>query len=227
MKYYTDNKATGLDGIGIKPLKKALNATAPSLTHIYNASIASGSIPDNFKRAKLTPVHKNNSIHDRNNYRSISILLISKPLERHVARSYLDYLTSNTLLHSKQSAYRPYHSCETALLNFTDNWLKAIWARKNLSARYYWTLVKLLIWQITAYFYQRSVCTTLIIHICGGLSLTYTMDHCLTHYQLLDYMITKLNSRVNLLKSARKYLNLSLRNLLYNALIKPMFEYCC
>ena len=68
MKYYTDNKATGLDGIGIKPLKKALNATAPSLTHIYNASIASGSIPDNFKRAKLTPVHKNNSIHDRNNF---------------------------------------------------------------------------------------------------------------------------------------------------------------
>ena len=40
-------------------------------------------------------------------------------------------------------------------------------------------------------------------------------------------MITKLNSRVNLLKRARKYLNLSLRNLLYNALIKPMFEYCC
>ena len=31
-----DNKATGLDGIGIKPLKVALNAVAPSLTHIYN-----------------------------------------------------------------------------------------------------------------------------------------------------------------------------------------------
>ena len=61
-----DNKATGLDGIGIKPLKVALNAVAPSLTHIYNASIASGSFPDNFKRAKLTPVHKNNSIRDRN-----------------------------------------------------------------------------------------------------------------------------------------------------------------
>ena len=32
----------------------------------------------------------------------------------------------------------------------------------------------------------------------------------------IDYMITKLDSRVNL-KRARKYLNLSLRNLLYNA----------
>ena len=43
----------------------------------------------------------------------------------------------------------------------------------------------------------------------------------------IDYMITKLNSRVNLLKRARKYLNLSPRNLLYNALIKPIFEYRC
>ena len=43
----------------------------------------------------------------------------------------------------------------------------------------------------------------------------------------IDYMITKLNSRVNILKRARKYQNLSLRNLLYNALIKPIFEYCC
>lgn len=60
-----DNKATGLKGIGIKLSKQALNAIAPSLTHIYSASTASGSFPDNFKRAKLTHFHKNNSIHDK------------------------------------------------------------------------------------------------------------------------------------------------------------------
>ena len=127
LKNIPDNKATGLDGIGIKPFKKALNAVTPSLTHIYNTSIASGSFPDNLKRAKLTPVHKNNSIHNKNKYRPISILpVISKPLERHVARSYLDYLTSNTLLHSKQSAYRPYVVDPSLLLSkismyYTDN----------------------------------------------------------------------------------------------------------
>ena len=66
---------------------------------------------------------------------TISILpVISKPLERHVARSYLDYLTSNTLLHSKQSAYRPYHSCETALLSLTDNWLRAMDSKELVGA---------------------------------------------------------------------------------------------
>ena len=120
-----NNKATGLDCIGIKPLKLALNAIAPSLTHIYNSSIASVTFPINFKRAKLIPVYKKDSVHDRNNYRPIS-----KPLERHVAKSYLRYLTSNNLIYRNQSAYRPHHSCETALLNLTDNWLKVMESRK-------------------------------------------------------------------------------------------------
>ena len=117
--------------IGIKLLKLALNGIAPSLTHIYNSSIVSGIFPNNFKRAKLTHVYKNDSVHDRNNYRPISILpMISKPHKRHVAKSYLGYLTSNNLIHRNQSAYRPHHSCETALLNLTDNWLKAMDSRK-------------------------------------------------------------------------------------------------
>ena len=43
----------------------------------------------------------------------------------------------------------------------------------------------------------------------------------------IDYIIIKLNSRIGLLKRAKKYLNLSERKLLYNALIKPILEYCC
>ena len=125
-----NSKATGLDGIGIKPFKMALNAIAPSLTHIYNSSIASGTFPINFKRAKLIPVYKKDSVHDRNNYRPISILpIISKRLERHEAKSYIGYLTSNNLIHRNQSAYRPHHWRETALLNLTDNWLKVMESR--------------------------------------------------------------------------------------------------
>ena len=56
-----NSKATSLDGIGIKPLELALNAIAPSLTHIYNSSIATGTFPINFERAKLNPVYKKDS----------------------------------------------------------------------------------------------------------------------------------------------------------------------
>ena len=43
----------------------------------------------------------------------------------------------------------------------------------------------------------------------------------------IDFPIDKLNSRICLLKRAKTHLNYRLRNLLYNALIRPLFEYCC
>ena len=55
LKSIPNNKATGLVGIGIKPLELALNAIAPSLTHIYNSSIASGTFPINFKTSQTEP----------------------------------------------------------------------------------------------------------------------------------------------------------------------------
>ena len=43
----------------------------------------------------------------------------------------------------------------------------------------------------------------------------------------IDFLIDKLNSRICLLKRDKTYLNYRQRNLLYNALIRPLFEYCC
>ena len=43
----------------------------------------------------------------------------------------------------------------------------------------------------------------------------------------IDYLIKKLNSRICLLKRAKIYLTFACRKMLYNALIKPILEYCC
>ena len=43
----------------------------------------------------------------------------------------------------------------------------------------------------------------------------------------IDYVISKLNSRIRLLKRAKDYLTVHCRKLLYNAIIKPILEYCC
>ena len=119
------NKATGLDGISIRLLKSALPAISPSLENINNASISSGIFPDAFKKAKVTPVHKKESTHQRGNFHPISVLpILSKPLERHVSLAFHEHLKTNKLLYINQSAYRANHSCETALLNITDKWLK-------------------------------------------------------------------------------------------------------
>ena len=113
------NKATGLGGISVRVLKEALPAISSSLALIYNASISNGVFPAAFKISKVLPLHKRDSIQERGNYRPISVLpILSKPLERHIASAYLQYLTSNNLPYSNQTAYRPYHSCETALSTY-------------------------------------------------------------------------------------------------------------
>ena len=53
------------------------------------------------------------------------------------------------------------------------------------------------------------------------------MDNHLTWHSHIEYLIGKVNSRSYLLKRAKRYLNLHFRKLLFNAFVKPIFEYCC
>ena len=58
------------------------------ITHIINASIASGTFPDHWKKAIVIPILKKGSQTDKNNYRPISILnATSKILENKECKS--------------------------------------------------------------------------------------------------------------------------------------------
>ena len=67
-------KATGLDNIPCKLLKIAADVVAPSLTCIFNQSLLTGIYPSDWKLAKVTPIFKNGSKCDLNNYRPISVI---------------------------------------------------------------------------------------------------------------------------------------------------------
>ena len=60
-------------------------------------------------------------------YRPISNLsVLSKLLERLVARQLLEYLTTEKLLPDKQSAYRAFHSTETAVVKVMADILRSL-----------------------------------------------------------------------------------------------------
>ena len=56
---------------------------APVLCDIFNWSLASGTFPQSWKIARVSPIYKDGNIEDRSNYRPISVLpVISRLFEK-------------------------------------------------------------------------------------------------------------------------------------------------
>ena len=120
-------KGTGYDNISTTFLKICAPAIVPVLCHLLNQSIETGIYPNQWKIAKVTALFKGGDSMDVNNYRPISVLsVMSKILERHVYDSLYSYLTKYNLLTPYQSGFRSGYSCESCLLNMTNNWYKSI-----------------------------------------------------------------------------------------------------
>ena len=117
------NKATGLDSIPCKLLKEAADVIAEPLTLIFNTSILKGRIPNDWKLAKVYPIHKGKDKTNPNNYRPISIISpVAKVMEKVIYDQLYEYLHARQLLSKYQSGFRSMHSTVTALLDATNQW---------------------------------------------------------------------------------------------------------
>ena len=84
-------------------------------------------MPNKWKIAKVTPIHKKGNTNDYNNYRSISVLnTCSKILKRAVHKQLIDHLETNNLLSKTQLDYRKNRSTELATILLSDNIRKAV-----------------------------------------------------------------------------------------------------
>ncbi|XDV17968.1 hypothetical protein PO909_023756 [Leuciscus waleckii] len=104
-------------------LLQAISPTLlPSLTHIINSSLHTGTFPTAFKQARVTPLLKKTTLNTSfvENYRPISLLpFIAKTLERAVFNQVTSFLSLNNQLDVNQSGFKKGHSTETALLSVT------------------------------------------------------------------------------------------------------------
>ena len=85
-------KASQLNDIPTKYIKKFCDVFTPVITDDYNNCIAIGIFPECFKTAEVIPTYKKNKPREKTNYRSISILSnISKIFKRLMHDNMSDY----------------------------------------------------------------------------------------------------------------------------------------
>ena len=123
------SKSCELDPIPTWLLKLCLDELLPAITHIVNLSLSTSEVPPKLKFALLVPLIKKLLLDPEllKNFRPVSNLsFISKLIERVVCSRLNDHLARNKLSEIFQSAYKEYHSTETALLRVQNDLLIAL-----------------------------------------------------------------------------------------------------
>ena len=85
------------------------------------------------KHVTITPLLKKPGldVDNMSSYRQISKLsFVSKVLEKHIAIQIQYHMETHNLFDTFQSAYRPHHSCETAIVRIQDDILKSLDSHK-------------------------------------------------------------------------------------------------
>ena len=122
-------KSCALDPLPGYVTRNALSVLLPFISKIINISLESGQMPSQLKVAMLRPLLKKSSLDHTQfcNYRPVSNLsFISKAIEKLVANQLISYINDYELNETFQSAYKKYHSAETALIRVHNDILSAI-----------------------------------------------------------------------------------------------------
>ena len=112
-------KSCPLDPVPASVLKQCTSVLLSVMTQIVNQSLNLAAFPDCFKLALLNPLLKKPTLDVEvlSNFRPISnLMFMSKLTENVVASQLVNHISSNGLDEILQSAYKQFHSTETALV---------------------------------------------------------------------------------------------------------------
>ena len=111
----------GPDFMSTKLLKKIIYIIQIPLCHLFNLSLNTGYIPQEFKTAKCIPIFKSGKKEDFNNYRPISLLSsFSKLFEKIVAKQINYFLNHRDILYMHQYGFRKGHNTSHPVMHFLD-----------------------------------------------------------------------------------------------------------
>ena len=117
LKGLKPHKATGPDSIRTFILKAAAAELAPILTRLYQLSLDTGDVPEDWRGAWIVPVFKKGEKHKAANYRPVSLTSVTCKVLKHIIHSsVMDHFDKHKILKDNQHGFRKRRSCETQLI---------------------------------------------------------------------------------------------------------------
>ena len=114
-------KSSDINNISPDLVKLNNQSISQILTIIFNISIHEGCFPTAMKQAKITPIHKGDSVLSVGNYRPISLLpIFSKIFERLIYNRLVTFITENKILSELQFGFQKNKSTEQAVTSIVS-----------------------------------------------------------------------------------------------------------
>ena len=115
------HKATGPDDIFPQLLKQMATVISPALTRIFQQSLDSGKVPDDWRKACVCAVFNKGDKYLLSNYRPINLTCVSRKILEHITSNLAKYLENQNKLTSRQHGFRSCRSCASQLIEFTSD----------------------------------------------------------------------------------------------------------
>ena len=111
------HKATGPEAVPTRFLLGFAVELAPIMTKLFQLSLDTGKIPDDWREASIVPVFKKGERQFASNYRPVSLTSVSCKLLEHIVHSQImDHYDSRHLLADQQHGFRSRRPCESQLI---------------------------------------------------------------------------------------------------------------
>ena len=123
LKSLSITKSPGPDEIHPRLLRESADVLAKPLSMIYNSSIRSERLPEQWKDAHISAIFKKGDRKQPNNYRPISLTsIVRKVLESIIRDKIINHMEANNLFSNKQYGFITGRSTTLQLLKVLDDW---------------------------------------------------------------------------------------------------------
>jgi len=115
------HKSMGPDGMHPLVLRELADVVAEPLSIIFERSWRTGEVPEDWRKASVTPIFKQGKKEDPGNYRPVSLTsILGKVMEQLILEVIIKQVEEKKVIRSSQHGFTGGKSCLTNLIAFYD-----------------------------------------------------------------------------------------------------------